>query len=46
MKHELEKNLLVFSLLCTQSELYGIALKGNVHQEFAYRLCLIPLGLD
>jgi hypothetical protein len=38
MKTEFEKNLLVFSLLCTQSELYGIALKGNVHHEFAYRL--------
>jgi hypothetical protein len=38
MKTELEKNLLAFTLLVTQSEFYGIALKGNVHHEFSYRL--------
>ena len=35
---ELEKNLLIFSLLVTQSELYGYSLKGNVKHEFAYRV--------
>jgi hypothetical protein len=38
MKPELEKNLLVFSLLCTQSELYGIALRGNVNAQFSHKL--------
>lgn len=38
MKPEIEKNLLVFSLLCTQSELYGIALKGNVNAQFSHKL--------
>lgn len=38
MKSDLEKNLLVFSLLATQCELYGYSLKGNVNHEFKYRL--------
>jgi hypothetical protein len=38
MKSDLEKNLLLFSLLVTQCELYGYTLKGNVNQEFKYRL--------
>jgi hypothetical protein len=38
MKSDLEKNLLVFSLLATQCELYGYALKGNVNVQFAHKL--------
>lgn len=37
-KKELEKNLLIFTLLATQSELYGYAIKGNVKHEFSYKL--------
>lgn len=33
-KQQLEKNLLAFTLLVTQSEFYGIALKGVVKNEF------------
>jgi len=35
---QLKKNLLIFSLLCTQSELYGYSLKGKIKDEFARRL--------
>ena len=35
---QLKKNLLIFSLLCTQSELYGYSLKGKVKDEFERRL--------
>jgi hypothetical protein len=35
---DIEKNLLVFSLLATQCELYGYALKGNVNVQFAHKL--------
>jgi hypothetical protein len=38
MNERLEKNLLAFTLLVTQSEFYGIALKGNVHHEFSFKL--------
>ena len=38
MKQQLQKNLLAFTLLVTQSEFYGIALKGNVQHEFNFRL--------
>lgn len=38
MRKELEKNLLIFSLLVTQSELYGYSLKGNVNAQFAHKL--------
>lgn len=38
MKNELHKNLLIFSLLATQAELYGYSLKGNVTHEFAHKL--------
>lgn len=34
MNKQFEKNLLIFTLLATQSEFYGIALKGQVKQEF------------
>jgi GTP-binding protein EngB required for normal cell division len=34
MSKDLQKNLLVFSLLATQAELYGYALKGSVKNEF------------
>ena len=33
-----EKELLIFSLLVTQSELYGYSLKGNVNAQFAHKL--------
>lgn len=33
-----EKDLLIFSLLVTQSELYGYSLKGNVNAQFAHKL--------
>jgi hypothetical protein len=35
---DIEKNLLVFSLLATQAELYGYALKGKVNVQFAHKL--------
>ena len=35
---QFEKNLLVFTLLATQSEFYGIALKGKVKHDFNYLL--------
>jgi hypothetical protein len=38
MRSDIEKNLLVFSLLATQAELYGYALKGNVNVQFAHKL--------
>jgi hypothetical protein len=38
MRSDIEKNLLVFSLLATQTELYGYALKGNVNVQFAHKL--------
>jgi hypothetical protein len=38
MKPDLEKTLLNFSLLVTQSELYGYALKGNVNAQFEHKL--------
>ena len=38
MRKGLEKNLLIFSLLVTQSELYGYSLKGNVNAQFAHKL--------
>lgn len=38
MRKDLEKNLLIFSLLVTQSELYGYSLKGNVNAQFAHKL--------
>jgi len=38
MKPDLEQTLLNFSLLVTQSELYGYALKGNVNAQFAHKL--------
>jgi hypothetical protein len=38
MKSNIEKNLLVFSLLATQAELYGYALKGNVNVQFQHKL--------
>jgi polyhydroxyalkanoate synthesis regulator protein len=34
MSKDLEKNLLAFTLLATQSEFYGYALKGVVKNEF------------
>jgi hypothetical protein len=34
----IEKELLIFSLLVTQSELYGYSLKGNVNVQFAHKL--------
>jgi hypothetical protein len=34
----IEKELLIFSLLVTQSELYGYSLKGNVNAQFAHKL--------
>lgn len=38
MRKDLEKNLLIFSLLVTQSELYGYSLKGNVNAQFSHKL--------
>lgn len=38
MKEKLEKNLLIFVLLVTQSELYGYSLKGNVNAQFSHKL--------
>jgi hypothetical protein len=38
MRSDIEKNLLVFSLLATQAELYGYALKGNVNVQFQHKL--------
>jgi hypothetical protein len=38
MKPDLEQTLLTFALLCTQSELYGYALKGNVNAQFSHKL--------
>ena len=35
MKSDLNKNLLAFSLLITQSELYAYALKTDVHNKFS-----------
>ena len=37
-KEKLEKNLLIFALLVTQSELYGYSLKGNVNAQFSHKL--------
>ena len=37
-RNELEKELLIFSLLVTQSELYGYSLKGNVNAQFSHKL--------
>jgi hypothetical protein len=34
----IEKELLIFSLLVTQSELYGYSLKGNVNVQFTHKL--------
>lgn len=34
----IEKDLMIFSLLVTQSELYGYSLKGNVNAQFAHKL--------
>ena len=38
MKEKLEKDLLIFVLLVTQSELYGYSLKGNVNAQFSHKL--------
>ena len=38
MKKKLDKNLMIFSLLVTQSELYGYSLKGNVNAQFSHKL--------
>ena len=38
MTKPLEKDLLAFSLLVTQSELYGYSLKGNVNAQFSHKL--------
>jgi hypothetical protein len=38
MVKALEKDLLIFSLLVTQSELYGYSLKGNVNAQFSHKL--------
>jgi hypothetical protein len=38
MVKQLQKNLLIFSLLVTQSELYGYSLKGNVNAQFSHKL--------
>jgi hypothetical protein len=38
MKEKLEKDLLIFTLLVTQSELYGYSLKGNVNAQFSHKL--------
>lgn len=37
-KVRLEKDLLIFVLLVTQSELYGYSLKGNVNAQFSHKL--------
>ena len=34
----IEKDLMIFSLLVTQSELYGYSLKGNVNAQFTHKL--------
>lgn len=38
MVKELQKDLLIFTLLVTQSELYGYSLKGNVNAQFSHKL--------
>jgi hypothetical protein len=38
MVKQLQKDLLIFSLLVTQSELYGYSLKGNVNAQFSHKL--------
>ena len=38
MAKAIEKDLLAFSLLVTQSELYGYSLKGNVNAQFSHKL--------
>jgi hypothetical protein len=35
---ELEENLLILAILATEMEKYGYAVKGNVNQQFKYRL--------